>query len=111
MSESDNRKTPGDVVREFINLRIDPTEIGDTEFFAQIAAAVLAHAAPKWMPIKSAPTTGEMFMWGYWRGDRFSIGLSYGSVSHKNMDAYGKGEVSRFATHWMPLPNPPYSDQ
>jgi hypothetical protein len=61
----------------------------------------------EWMPIETAPKDQSMFIWGYWKGDRFSIGLSYLSVSGENLDAYGGGDVSRFATHWMPLPPPP----
>lgn len=61
-----------------------------------------------WMPIETAPKN-EMFIWGYWKGDRFSIGLSYRTVSKTNVDAYGAGDVSRFATHWMPLPTAPES--
>jgi hypothetical protein len=59
-----------------------------------------------WQPIETAPKSG-MFIWGYWEGEKFQIGLSYRTVTKKNFDAYGMGDVHRFATYWHPLPLPP----
>ena len=75
-------------------------------FGAAIKAAQPDGWVSKWQPIETAPMD-EMFLWGYWKNGRFSIGLSYRTVSKTNVDAYGGGDVSRFATHWLALPAAP----
>jgi hypothetical protein len=66
-----------------------------------------AQAKPsEWRPIESAPLGGEALFWhpmwlrpqtGRYAGDRL---------------IYATGETYRYtATHWMPLPSPPSSEQ
>jgi hypothetical protein len=58
------------------------------------------------MPIKDHPKD-EMFIWGYWKKDKFRLGLAYHTVSKTWADAYGDRSIPLAATHCMKLPDPP----
>lgn len=103
-----------ELAKQLINHGIDCAESSYREpnydQAADLIAAALAEAraVPQWLPIESAPMD-EMFIWGYWKGEKFSIGLAYQTVSNTWRDAYGDPKA-KGATHWQPLPaapNPP----
>jgi hypothetical protein len=53
-----------------------------------------------------------MFIWAVPRGKgKWSLGLAYWTVSGNWRDAYATPGVPEQATHWMPLPEPPRTDE
>ena len=52
-------------------------------------------------------TEDQMFIWAYYKGSRWQLGLGYWTVTKGQWhDAYGS-DAKRYATHFHPMPSPP----
>lgn len=61
----------------------------------------------EWQPIETAPSHGEFLVTGYLFNDPEKGRWTCVANGSEDFPVDDRGDVLEYATHWMPLPEPP----